>query len=151
MHDVWKVTICMILLIMMSIEDIRNQSISLKLIILGGLMAVIYRICSFVLASNVNGLEYALDCIWACVPGLLLICISLVSSQKMGLGDGVVAVEIGLGMGLDICILTLTIALFINCIWAGILLMFHRANRKSTIPFVPFLSLGVGIASMVIR
>jgi leader peptidase (prepilin peptidase)/N-methyltransferase len=74
--------------------------------------------------------------------GGFVILTSMITSGKIGLGDGILLCITGLGLGfwgnLELFCLALSLAAGLSIM----LLIFRLADRKKSIPFVPFLFVG---------
>ena len=79
------------------------------------------------------------------IPGGVLIMLSLITEGKIGVGDGILVTALGLGLGLERCMLVLTGALILNSVFCGVLLALKKAGRNTRIPFVPFITIGMGV------
>lgn len=64
------------------------------------------------------------------------------------MADAVILLILGISMGLGNSISVLMIALFIVCGYSGIMLLLKKVNKKSQVPFLPFLFIGY-IASVL--
>lgn len=70
--------------------------------------------------------------------GILLILVSIVTHQQIGLGDGILFVITGIGLGIINNILLLVSSLCLVSIISLILISIKKVGRKTTLPFVPF-------------
>jgi len=78
--------------------------------------------------------------------GLILLGISFITRGQIGMGDGLIVCITGMSLGFTKNAMLLGFGLFGSAIFSMILLSFKLANRKKTIPFVPFLLCGyVGV------
>ena len=78
--------------------------------------------------------------------GLLLILLHKVSRGQIGLGDGLILCVTGISLGFYKNSILLINSLFLSAIFSIIYIFIKKANRKTTIPFIPFVfiaSLGV--------
>lgn len=73
------------------------------------------------------------------VGGALLL-ISLLTKGALGLGDGLFLVVVGIHLGVGAVITVLAFGLLISAIFSLVLLVFRKVSRKSSVPFVPFLT-----------
>ncbi|KAB3532803.1 prepilin peptidase [Alkaliphilus serpentinus] len=125
-----------------SIEDYRSKIIPDLLIIVG-------MIIGFILIPFINNI-YLLDHLATGVIGGGLIAIfSVISKGAIGLGDAKLTALIGLYMGMMGALVVILTATFICGIFGLILLTFKIKNRKSTIPFAPFVLLSFIIFNFV--
>lgn len=122
-----------ILLVIVAIQDIKWKKIRLWIVILSGLLLCLcIPFCSTLsITDRVCGL----------VIGLGVILLSKVTRGKIGMGDGLVLGVTGMGLGfwgnMELFALALAIAAFFSIV----LIILSRANRKKSIPFMPFLLL----------
>lgn len=127
-------TILLIILLVCGIQDIRNKKISLWIISLGALLTVagIILCGSLSVAETIGGMGV----------GAVVLLISMVTKGKIGLGDGLILCVTGLVLGFWGNIELFGLALLLAAVVSIFLLVFQLANRKKSIPFVPFLFLG---------
>ncbi len=126
-------------LLFASIEDVLKKTISkfsIAVIIIAGIGYMVETGVCFVMSAG--GL----------VMGLILVGISLTTKQAFGMADAVILLILGISMGLGNSISVLMIALFIVCGYSGIMLLLKKVNKKSQVPFLPFLFIGY-IASVL--
>ena len=120
-----------VMLLLFAIQDIYKKKLLLWPMILGALIVIVcsYFSGSLTIINRLGGLSI----------GLVVILISLLTSGKIGLGDGILLSITGIGIGLWANFELFAIALFLSAIVSIFLLIFRLANRKKSIPFVPFL------------
>ncbi len=82
------------------------------------------------------------DAFGGALVGVSVIVISKASGDKIGMGDGLLLCVTGLGLGFWKNMELFAYALLAAAIVSIILLTFRLADRKKSIPFVPFLMLG---------
>jgi len=125
-------------LLIASYIDIKEKRISIKYLIVGAILSFI----CLVLNMYIYGID--LYYLFALVPGLILIGLSYITHEKIGYADGCMILFLGPVIGTDMLILSATVAIVIAGIFSGILFVFKKATKDMTIPFLPFLSIGVG-------
>lgn len=123
-----------VLLVFSAVQDIIKKKIWLWVIILG---AVLIGIC---IPFNHN--VTLLDRLGGLLIGLSVVLLSKVTRGKIGMGDGLILCVTGLGLGFWGNMELLFAALFAAALISIFLLAFRLADRKKSIPFVPFLLLG---------
>ena len=95
------------------------------------------------LASLLPGPPSVLSAVVGGAAGFgLFFLIALIGRGKMGAGDVKLAGVIGLMLGFPAAITALVIGIFLGGAAAIILLITHRAGRKSTFAYAPYLALG---------
>jgi leader peptidase (prepilin peptidase)/N-methyltransferase len=81
--------------------------------------------------------------------GLGVILLSKATGGKIGLGDGILLCVTGLGLGFWTNAELFGIALSLAASVSVVLLIMRRADRKKSIPFVPFLLTGYVILLVI--
>lgn len=140
MFDVRWLVGYMVILVALSVFDIRKKEIPMWGICLLGMVSLGYLITG-------SGIIFY-DAIMGCVPGMLLIILALLTKEKVGYGDGLVLLFIGLALGFELSMYMLMLALFLNCVMCGALFALHKVGKQTPIPFVPFLTIGMGIVGI---
>ena len=79
------------------------------------------------------------------IPGAFCLFLSWASRQEFGYGDSTLIAICGVSLGFRPCMTIIFTAFFCSGVWALVLFGLRRADRKSEIPFVPFLLLGTVI------
>jgi len=121
-------------LLLCSWQDFRKKKIHIALIIIGGLIILIYSFLSEDLAfsNRIAGLTL----------GLILLLLNPVTGGQIGIGDGLIVSILGIGLGFNHLAFILAYSLFGSAAFAVGLILFRKAGRKFTMPFIPFLFLG---------
>ena len=125
------IVILILWLVILSIEDIKHKKVSYLTIVFGGLLLFIFSIVlgELTITNRIGGISF----------GLIIMLISYVTRGQIGMGDGLIIAVIGLSFGLFMNLTLLTYGLFLSSITSILLLSFKKANKKSTIPFIPFI------------
>lgn len=134
-YDMWQWLLLLLLLIPASIQDIKDKNISVVTILAGLTAAVIINIA---LAPN-----YAVRVFIYGIPGIFLLLCAWITHEAIGYGDGLVMLAIGNIVGLEDCVKILFFSLIMAGVISLVLMIMKKVNRKSTVPFVPFLLIGV--------
>ena len=82
------------------------------------------------------------------MPGAALLLVALVTKEAVGYGDGLLLLATGPLFGWQRMLLCIPAALLLTAIVSVVLLAVKKANRKTKIPFVPFLAAGMGVISL---
>ena len=122
-----------ILLLATSLQDMRTKKISLWIIAVGAVL-----ICAA--APFSHGVSVADRAIGTLV-GIGILITSKATGGKIGLGDGYLLCVTGITLGFWGNMELFAIALFAAAIVSIFLLAFRLADRKKSIPFIPFLFL----------
>lgn len=113
--------------------DWKKHEISLPLT---GIYASVGLIYSFMSGREIQ------DILIPIVTGAVFLAASVITRGDLGMGDGWVLLALGCMTGTMVYLRTLGIGLFLSAVVSALLLtVFHR-NRKTEIPFIPFLFLG---------
>lgn len=127
-----------------AVFDIRHREIPF-LWLLGGIAAAvgvdIWQIREGIVTITAVGISL--------LPGIFFLLTSFGTGEKVGYGDGLLLLATGLFLGVYRCFLALCIGLVFSACAAVFLLLFHKADRHSRIPFVPFLLCGMGVLFFV--
>ena len=127
----------LVMLVISSIEDIRRKEILLwEIIACAGLSLI--RVAVGVYNGSFDGYGLLLSLL----PGAMMLFLTIVTRQGIGLGDGLLILAYGPGLGAYKLWIGVMIAFFVCSFFSGALLVLKRAGKKTTIPFVPFLALG---------
>jgi prepilin signal peptidase PulO-like enzyme (type II secretory pathway) len=129
----------MLVLVIASIEDVRTKEIPAWEIAACGAISI----AACVLNVS-RGKGDALGIFMSLLPGAGILFIALMSGQKVGFGDGFLLLAAGPALGPWTSALGLVTALFAGCVFSGILVVIRKAKSSTRIPFVPFMTLGMG-------
>lgn len=124
--------ICIGLLIVGAIEDLKSKTISAWLPLAG----IISGIILFFFTDNKQ------DIIGGCVLGIIMLGLSFII-KDFGVGDGAMILMTGLLKGINICLESLIISFFIASISGGIIFLLKKEKEKLFLPYIPFLLIGV--------
>ena len=136
--------ITFIFLCVCAVYDMRKKEIPLIMVIIGMAAAFgidLWRMFNQTLSITEVGL--------ALLPGLFLLSVSFCTREKVGYGDGLLLMTSGLLAGFYKCCLSLFISLVCCSGCALLLLALHKVKKNSSIPFVPFLAIGLGVGFFV--
>lgn len=130
----------LIFLSICTIFDIKKKEI--PLILAGaGIMAAV----GFTIWQIGNGSILTAQAALSLLPGLFFLLTGWCTKEKVGYGDGVLLLIIGLMAGFYQCLIGLCISLLLSAFFGVLLLFLHKAQRNSRLPFVPFLTIGMGV------
>lgn len=125
--------IIVILLGISSYTDIKMRKISMRLLLLFGILGIPVWIGKF----YANGIYEICMFLFGMIPGALLLLLGKATSESVGYGDGYLFIVIGIYTGFSRTIGILVIALFLIAMLSIVLLIFQKANRKTELPFIP--------------
>ncbi|WP_432663227.1 A24 family peptidase [Wukongibacter baidiensis] len=121
------------ILLTVSIVDIRAKIIPDKVMILGIALGTVIMF----LNDNISFINALLGLV---VCGGIIAIISTITKGAVGMGDAKLFACIGLFLGLQNTLGVMVMATMLSGLTGLILLTFKVANRKTTIPFAPFIS-----------
>jgi len=132
------------LLLVISVIDFNEGIIPNPLIIFGLILGLIYIVFTTIGTQSWDIIRDGLT--GSLLGAFIIILIILISRGGMGAGDYKLMAVIGLFLGYKKIILVFFFAVIIGGIFAAFLLMFKSKERKSAIPFGPFISTAALIA-----
>lgn len=110
----------------------KKQKVPLWMLVIGGGLTLL------ILAYEVVNKEVGyIQILKGTLPGGLLLLIAA-ATKKAGYGDGIVLLYLGMVSGKSM--LLMGVSLFFISIYSIILLIFRKAGRDYTIPYLPFLA-----------
>ncbi len=131
----WMIRIVLgVMLLFCGVQDLLYKKIYLWMI---GVCAAVVIVC-LPFCENLSVTER----LGGCALGLGVILLSKATEGKIGLGDGILLCVTGLGLGFWTNAELFGIALSLAAAVSIVLLLMRRADRKKSIPFVPFLLTG---------
>lgn len=71
--------------------------------------------------------------------GILLLGISYITRQRIGVGDGLLIMILGVYLGFEVIGVVLLYALTLSAIWSVLLLIIKKVNRHYEVAFIPFI------------
>lgn len=127
-------SIALMMLGLLSRQDIYEKQVSLKVLLIFGILAVVYRIlfCK-------SGLDFMVK---AVVPGVMLLVLSFATKEKIGYGDGMTVLVLGVWCGGALTFVFCQIAFFLSGMVMCALTFF---KKQRTIAFLPFLLAGLEV------
>ena len=132
------------LLLVIAMIDFKTGLIPNKLIVFGILLGMIYFMMDWIINRSFLIIK---DGILGFLAGaLIILVIILISRGGMGAGDMKLMGVIGLFLGLKGVVLSLFLGILVGGIIGAVLLMTKIKDRKSAIPFGPFLALGTFVS-----
>lgn len=128
----------LLVLIWLSVLDIRNRKISRNVLVIWGILTVVWQIVHVNYGQNVGNCNLAGVCAGIGV-GILFLLVSKVTEEAIGYGDSVAILILGGYLGFWKVVGVLAVAFFSSGV-CSIILAFRE--RVKTLPFFPFLTLG---------
>lgn len=132
-----KFTVVILLLVAASIEDIKTKTIPNRLVLYGFAAGIILAFPYFTLPGVFDAFMGFM------AGGSILLAVSCISRGGIGMGDVKLMACTGLYLGLGKTLGSLVISIFVCGIFGAALLFIKRLDRKTTVPFAPFILIGV--------
>ena len=132
------IILMMLILIISGICDIKNKAISMKILIPAGVISLVCGICQLYYGTTI----YSEIC--SLIPGAVVLALAYLTKEQIGYGDGLVILALGPVFGLINVIIGLCAAFVISALFSMVLLISKKAGKKSSLPFLPFLTAGMG-------
>jgi Flp pilus assembly protein protease CpaA len=132
-----------LLLIVLSIYDIRSCTVPFKYLLAGSLLAV-----AFAISSGMKGNQAWIDITFSLLPGLVLL-IGAKVTGSIGYADGWLLMLIGIFFGFRKGLAAFTLSIFMIGLTAMVLLLLRKGKKNRSLPFIPFLTLAVAAIQML--
>ena len=137
--------ICVLaLMIICCVNDIRMLKVPYWEIGLGGALSFL-KVLLDVTGHNADPAGMLLSLL----PGILLLITSCVTRGGIGKGDGLLCLALGPSLGPLNIVMGLLIAFFISGVFSAVVFVRNRYRKELLIPFVPFMTLGMGVMMFV--
>lgn len=132
--------VSVVFVVVCSVFDIRRKEVPVLLVGVFGLLALI---AAIIRKSELYPLLYSF------IPGAAMLALSLCTRESIGYGDGLIVLVLGVFLGLGQCWAVVLSGLILSAAAGLVLLIFHKVNGKTRIPFIPFLAAGLGVVVFV--
>lgn len=129
----FEIVCILFLLILCSITDIKERKIYAEVCIIFMLIGVILE---FIIRQR-----NLLDICLGILPGIFIYMVFIVTREGIGKGDAMVFITTGVFMGIINSIFLLIFSLILVGITAFIIIILKKGNKKTKIPFVPFVTI----------
>ena len=132
------IILMMLILLVSGIYDIKNKAVSTKVLIFAGVVSLVCGICQLYYGTTI----YSEIC--SLIPGGIVLALAYLTKEQIGYGDGLMILALGPVFGLINVIIGLCAAFVISALFSMVLLISKKAGKKSSLPFLPFLTAGMG-------
>ena len=126
----WIIALTMILL--EALSDIKKREIKMSYLIIGAVIGVIILFLP-------NGEIEPLDSLLGILLGISVMVMAFLTGGGIGYGDGLLLCVTGLLLGVRANIILLFAGCFFSSLVSMFLLVIKKADRKTSLPFIPFL------------
>ena len=134
-----------LLLLIAAIHDIRRRTVPRWTLAAAGALSA-----AAVTAGLLSGSTSPVYLAFALLPGILLLSLSFLSGEGIGYGDGLMGLCIGPVFGAEAMAAGICMAFFLSALLSVVLLVLRRADRKTRLPFIPFLAAAMGGVCVVL-
>ena len=124
-----------VFLVLCSIQDIREKKLSVKVLVAAGILFLIMS-----LMFDEVSIEKRLCNL---LPGMIAFLLVFLTKEQIGCGDAASLVVLGILVSARRLLGAVMGGLLLLSICSMILLAGKKADRKTTLPFLPFLSVGM--------
>lgn len=131
MLEIIKIVVLGVFLLIEGIRDLQKHKVSMITVMIAGILGVIFQ---FVIIQE-NGLKI----IGGILIGIVLLLLAKMTREKIGYGDGWIFVVTGIYLGFHSNMYLLLLSLFLASLVSICLLVFKKVNKKTELPFVPFI------------
>lgn len=129
--EMLKENIIFAFLTLFSVEDMKKKRINL-------LPVLIFLLCGLIFQFAVGNLTFP-QILGGASLGILLLCVSRVTHEAMGYGDGLIFLATGIFLGIWENFQLLLTSLLVAFIFSAIQLILRRKSGKDEMAFVPFI------------
>lgn len=137
------------LLIVFSIYDIRTMHLPIWIVSINILISIL-AIALDVMKGKRSLTDYGLTLFLTVIILMTSVFFKILKIEAIGFGDGLIMISINLCFGAENAIVIFCISFLLSAIISGVLMVIKKVNRKTRIPFVPFLTTGTLIQLMFI-
>lgn len=138
----WKFIILLGWMIILSIFDIKTRKVPIAIMAAGSIAAAV-QVAVSLLEREVYMGEYFM----AWLPGAFFLAAAY-STGKVGYADGWLLWVVGSVLTYRQCLLSFFVSLCLISIFSILLLVIHKANRRTQLPYIPFLTIAIGIQAI---
>ncbi len=133
-------TIALLLLMAAALRDFRCKSIDIRYPLGGCVLSLLFLCIQF--HGDFRELGYML---LSAIPGIMMLIMSKFTNDGIGIGDGLMAISIAPIFGFPGIVVAIMISFMLSAVICVVLLLLKKVNAKTTLPFLPFLTCGVGV------
>ncbi len=133
--EIVKLSGVFLFLLICSIQDLKEKQLSVK--VLAG-FGIIFLISSLIW-ENITPEQR----IWNMLPGAAALFLAFLTKEQIGYGDGICLLIAGNLISCNVLLGAVMSGLILICICSVVLLIEKKADRKTTLPFLPFFMAGM--------
>ncbi len=121
--------------------DIRKKELPWPVFAASGLVSA-----ACMIRNAAGGGSWFTQPLLSLIPGAALIALAFLSRGAMGYGDGLYVMSVGPVFGIETMFFGVFAAFLLCAVTSAVLLILRKADRKSILPYIPFLLMGMGVA-----
>ena len=126
--------VAIIMLTILTVEDIKEKEISVTL-------AILFIVSGLALAL-VRDNGFSVDIIYSILPGVFLLAVSIITNGKIGAGDGLALIGLGAAIGALGAIVAFVIGILLAAGYGAAKMLRKKIRGTAALPFLPFLLTG---------
>lgn len=130
-----KVLGIILFLLLCSVQDIREKKLSVRMLVLAGILF-------FILSAVFDRVPWDKR-VGNMLPGMLALVLVFLTREQIGYGDAVCLIVLGNVVSARILSGAVMTGLLLLDVCSVVLFLRKRVNRRTTIPFLPFLTVGM--------
>lgn len=135
MWKIGKLTGIAIFLLLCSIQDIREKKLSVRMLVLAGSLF-------FILSLAFDRISWD-ERIKNMLPGMLALVLAFLTREQVGYGDAACLIVLGNVVSVRTLSGAILTGLLLTDVCAAVLFFRKKANRRTMLPFAPFLAAGM--------
>lgn len=116
--------------------DIKKKAVPKMYLVVWAVGAMTYLVLEIASKQNIFSIFLAL------IPGVVVLFLSVITGEQIGIGDGLILLCIGCFQGVKDVLCMMFFSFVILTVFLMLLLVMGRIGRKSRVPFVPFMFMG---------
>ena len=140
----WKFIVIMAYLTLLSVFDKKEKAVPVRLLFLGGIGCIV--MASYEVFVEKMGFMWL---ILGLLPGIFFLLVAWLT-KKAGYADGIVLLFLGAVYGYRESVLVLGVSLFLAALLSVVLLIMHKVQRNTKLPYIPFLAVAFLIEQIIV-
>lgn len=130
-----KAAVVLLFLFFCGYQDIREKRLSVKMLVLFGVLFLALSFAFDELSWEGRPQNFA--------PGMAAFVLAILTKEQIGYGDAACLTVLGSVVSADTLWRAVLGGLFLLSLFSMVLLLRKKAERKTTVPFIPFLAAGM--------
>ncbi len=135
-----------LLLLCAAVHDIRTKELKRWMLAAAAVLGVLAAVTEWT-GGNAEPVMIGASLL----PGGALLTAAFLTREGIGYGDGILALLLGPVFGTEVMWAGLFLAFLLSALCSILLLACKKADRKTCLPFIPFLTSALGVVQLVFR